>query len=56
MLLTTIFCIGIAALISIGTSNVYTVTAKIIVYVAAGAFSVIIVFLILYQMTIGRRH
>jgi len=56
MLLTTTLCLGIAALISTGTSNVYAVTAKITVFVIAGGLFVFVFFLILYQMTIGRRH
>jgi hypothetical protein len=56
MLLTTLFCVALATLISTGTANVYAVTGKVTLYVVAAAFSVIIVFLVLYQMTIGRRH
>ena len=56
ILLTTFFCIGIAALISIGTSNVYAVTGKVTVYVIAGGLLVFVFFLIIYQMTFGRRR
>ncbi len=56
MLLTTIFCIGIAALISIGTSNIYAVTVKITVFVITGGLFVFIFFLIMYQTTFGRRR
>jgi fatty acid desaturase len=56
MLLTTIFCIGIAALISIGTSNIYAVTGKITVFVITGGLFVFVFFLIMYQTTFGRRH
>jgi hypothetical protein len=55
-LLTTFFCIGIAALISVGTSNVYAVTAKITVYILVGGILAFVVFLFMYQMTTrGRR-
>ena len=54
MLLTTLLCVILAALISIGTSNVYAVTAKIIVFVIAGGLFVFVFFLIMYQMTFGR--
>jgi hypothetical protein len=56
MLLTTFFCICIAALISIGTSNVYAVSAKISVFVITGGLFVFVFFMILYQTMIGRRR
>lgn len=56
-LLTTFFCMGIAALISIGTSDVYAVTGKITVYIFAGGILAFVVFLFMYQMTTrGRRQ
>jgi len=56
MLLTTLLCVILAALISIETSNVFAVTAKIIVFVIASGLLVFVFFLIMYQMTVGRRH
>ncbi|ODS31699.1 MAG: hypothetical protein SCARUB_03187 [Candidatus Scalindua rubra] len=56
MLATTFFCIGIAALISIGTSNVYAVTGRIVIYIFSGGLLIFIVFLFMYQMIIGKRR
>jgi len=55
-LLTIFFCIGLAALISIGTSNIYAVTAKVTVFAIAGGLFVFVFFLIIYQMAFGRRR
>lgn len=46
MLATTFFCIGIAALISIGTSNVYAVTGRIVIYIFSGGLLIFIVFFV----------
>ncbi len=56
MLATTFFCIGIAAMIAIGTSNIYVVSGRIIIYIISGGLLVFIFFLFMYQMVFGKKR
>lgn len=56
VLVTAILCVILAALINIETSNVFAVISKVTVFIIAGGLFVCVFFLIMYQMTIGRRH
>ena len=54
--LTTLFCVGIAALINVTTNNVYVYTIRFIIYILSGGILVLIFFFFMYMLIKGRRR